>query len=86
MAPESSCGCATCEWLTLQVSWHQKGNIILNFRVSRDDGLTVAVASTGSYANHLQLALDNHASISLLTQLLEANTVILIKLILTLHI
>jgi len=48
--------------------------------------LTVAVASTGSYANHLQLALDNHASISLLTQLLEANTVILIKLILTLHI
>ena len=38
------------------MSWHQKGKTNLDFNEARDS--EVAVASVGSYANHLHLALD----------------------------
>jgi len=41
---------------TTWVSQNQKGKTILDFNEARDDG--VAVASAGSYANHLLLAPD----------------------------
>jgi len=41
---------------TTSVSRHQKGRTILDFNDARDDG--VAVASAGSYTNHLLLSPD----------------------------
>jgi len=41
---------------TTWVSQHQKDKTILDFTAARADG--VAVASAGSYANHLHLTAD----------------------------
>jgi len=37
------------------MNWHQKGKTILDFNEARDE---VAVASAGTYLNHLHLAPD----------------------------
>jgi len=47
---------------TTWVSWHQKGQIILDYSDARGD--EVAVESAGPCAKHLHLAPDNHASTS----------------------
>ena len=41
---------------TTSVSWHQKGQTILDFNEAKYDGVTVA--SAGPYANHLHLTPD----------------------------
>ena len=51
---------------TNSVSWYQTGKTILDFNEARDDG--VAVASAGSYANHLHLAADRRPCLHLITQ------------------